>query len=51
MEIRIRPESLKETLKRKLPGWLRDDPDFCAYILDLTRREYTNRGEAEDRLY
>jgi hypothetical protein len=30
---------------------LRDDPDFRTYILDLTRREHTNRTEAEDRFY
>ncbi|MGF1616116.1 MAG: PD-(D/E)XK nuclease family protein [Gammaproteobacteria bacterium] len=44
-------ESLKEVIKRELPGWLRDDPDFRAYILDLTRREYAGRGETEDRFY
>ncbi len=44
-------ESLKETLKRELPGWLREDPDFRAYILELTRREYAGRPETEDRFY
>ncbi len=44
-------ESLKETIKRELPGWLRDDPDFRAYILDLTRREYAGRTETQDRFY
>lgn len=44
-------ESLKEAIKRELPGWLRDDPDFRAYILDLTRSEYPGRAETEDRFY
>ncbi len=44
-------ESLKEAIKRELPGWLRDDPDFRAYILDLTRREYATRAETQDRFY
>ena len=44
-------ESLKEAIKRELPGWLRDDPDFRAFILDLTRREYPGRAETEDRFY
>ncbi len=44
-------ESLKEAIKRELPGWLRDDPDFRAYILDLTRREYAARAETQDRFY
>ena len=44
-------ELLKEAIKRELPGWLRDDPDFRAFILDLTRREYPGRAETEDRFY
>ena len=44
-------ESLKETLRRELPDWLRQDPDLRAYILDLTRREYANREETQDRFY
>ncbi len=44
-------ESLKEAIKRELPGWLRDDPDFRAYILDLTRREYADRADTHDRFY
>jgi hypothetical protein len=44
-------ETLKETIKRELPGWLRDDPDFRAYILDLTRREFADRAETQDRFY
>lgn len=44
-------ESLKDTLRRELPDWLRQDPDLRAYILDLTRREYANREETQDRFY
>ena len=42
-------ESLKEAIKRELPGFLRSDPDFRAYILELTRNEYAGRMETEDR--
>jgi len=44
-------ESLKETIKRELPAWLRDDPEFRAYVLELTRQEYAPRAETEDRFY
>ena len=44
-------ELLKETIKRELPGLLRDDPSLRAYILDLTRQEYANRAETQDRFY
>lgn len=44
-------EALKETIKRELPQWLRADPEFRDYILDLTRREYADRGETQDRFY
>jgi len=44
-------ESLKDTIKRELPGWLREDPEFRAYVLELTRREYAPRGETDDRFY
>jgi len=47
----VNTESLKEAIKRELPGWLRDDPDFRAYILDLTRREYADRADTHDRFY
>lgn len=33
-------ELLKETIKKELPGLLRDDPALRAYILDLTHSEY-----------
>nr|WP_295430935.1 DUF3782 domain-containing protein [uncultured Thiodictyon sp.] len=44
-------ESLRETLRRELPDWLRQDPELRAYILDLTRNEYANREETQDRFY
>ena len=44
-------ETLKETIKRELPGWLRDDPDLRAYILELTRGEYAGRADTDDRFY
>src|SRR5512144_1969650 len=44
-------ESLKEAIKRELPGWLREDPDLRAYILELTRQEYAGRAETQDRFY
>jgi hypothetical protein len=44
-------ELLKETIKRELPGLLRDDPSLRAYILDLTRQEYAGRAETQDRFY
>lgn len=44
-------ESLKETIKRELPGLLRDDPALRAYILELTRQEYAGRAETQDRFY
>ncbi len=44
-------ESLKEAIKRELPGWLREDPDLRAYILELTRHEFADRAETQDRFY
>ena len=44
-------EALKEAIKRELPEFLRTDPDFRAYILELTRNEYAGRMETEDRFY
>jgi hypothetical protein len=44
-------ESLKEAIKRELPEFLRSDPDFRAYILELTRQEYAGRAETQDRFY
>jgi hypothetical protein len=44
-------ESLKEVIKRELPEFLRSDPDFRAYILELTRQEYAGRAETQDRFY
>jgi hypothetical protein len=44
-------ESLKETIKRELPNWLREDPAFRTYVLELTRGEYADRRETGDRFY
>jgi hypothetical protein len=44
-------ESLKDTIKRELPTWLREDPAFRNYVLELTRDEYADRRETGDRFY
>ena len=44
-------ELLKETIKRELPEFLRADPDFRAFILELTRQECAGRTETQDRFY
>jgi hypothetical protein len=44
-------ETLKETIKRELPGLVRDDPALRAFILDITRPEYAGRAETQDRFY
>mgnify|MGYP006275962943 CR=1 FL=1 len=41
-------DSLKEAIKRELPELLRSDPDFRAYVLELTRQHHPSRGETED---
>jgi hypothetical protein len=44
-------ESLKDTTKRELPEWLRQDPDFRAYVMELTRYAYAPRDATQDRFY
>ncbi len=44
-------ESLKETIKRELPTWLREDPAFRTYVIELTRDTYADRTETGDRFY
>ena len=44
-------EALKDVIKQELPGMLREDPALRAYILELTRREYADRAETQDRFY
>ncbi|MBK1721604.1 PD-(D/E)XK nuclease family protein [Thiocystis violacea] len=44
-------EMLKEEIKRELPGLLRDDPAFRAFVLDVTRSEYAGRAETQDRFW
>ena len=51
LEVDVTTESLKETIKRELAGWLREDPEFRAYVLELTRREYAGRADTEDQFY
>ncbi|TVQ84066.1 MAG: hypothetical protein EA400_18160, partial [Chromatiaceae bacterium] len=41
-------ESLKEAIKRELPGLLREDPAFRDFVLELTRHEYAPRHETAD---
>ena len=43
--------ALKEAIRQELPHLLQTDPDFRAYILELTRREYAGREETQDRFY
>ena len=38
-------ELLKETIKKELPGLLRDDPALRAYILELAQSAYAGRQE------
>ena len=42
-------ETLTETIKRALPGLLRQDPELRRYVLDLTRGLYADRVQTEDR--
>ncbi len=41
-------ESLKDTVRRELPEWLRQDPDFRAWVLEITRESYASRSETRD---
>ena len=44
-------DTLKETIRRERPTLVRDDPALRAFILDITRLEYANRAETNDRFY
>ena len=44
-------ELLKETIKKELPGLLRDDPALRAYILGLTSSAYAGHQETQDRFW
>ena len=44
-------ETLKETIRRELPGFVKTDPEFRAYLLDLMRPEFAPRAETDDRFY
>ncbi|WP_338053389.1 hypothetical protein [Rhabdochromatium marinum] len=39
---------LKEIIKRELPAYLREDPAFRAFVLDLTREAYADRAQTTD---
>lgn len=41
-------ETLQDLIKRELPAILRSDPEFRAYVLELTRTEYAGRAETQD---
>ncbi len=40
---------LRNRLRQELHGWLREDPDFRQWILNLTGSECTNRRETGSR--
>jgi len=42
-------DTLTDTIKRELPALLRSDPALRQFILDLTRTEYADRAQTEDR--
>ena len=44
-------ETLKEAIRRELPGFVKTDPEFRAYLLDLMRPEFAPRAETNDRFY
>ncbi|HRD67787.1 MAG TPA: DUF3782 domain-containing protein [Candidatus Competibacter sp.] len=44
----LTPE-LRDRLRHELPGWLREDPDFRQWILNLARSEFADRRETENR--
>jgi hypothetical protein len=45
----VSAESLKEAIRRELPSLLREDPEFRAYVLDVTRGEFAPHRETVDR--
>lgn len=44
----LTPE-LRDRLRQELPSWLREDPEFRQWILNLTRNEFADRRETESR--
>jgi hypothetical protein len=44
-------EVLKETMKRELPNLIRTDPSLRLYLLELTRSEYADRLDTQDRFH
>jgi hypothetical protein len=47
----VTTESLKEQVRRELPIWLREDPQFRAYVLEVVRGEFAPRAETDDRFH
>ena len=47
----VNAEDIKGTVKRELPNWLREDPAFRTYVMELTRGEYADRRETSNRFY
>ena len=41
--------TLKEQIRKELPKLLRDDPEFRAYVLDISRGSFADRSETESR--
>jgi hypothetical protein len=42
-------EQLKEQIKREMPEWLRGDPEFRRFVLDLARGEFADKQHTEGR--
>jgi len=45
----VATESISETLKRELPALLRNDAELRHYVLELTRGEYADRQQTDNR--
>jgi len=43
-------ESLKEQIRRELPEWLRTDPEFRRYVLELASDQFANKQQTEGRI-
>jgi len=42
-------QNLRELVRRELPAWLREDPEFRDWLLAVTRSEFADRRETESR--
>ena len=45
----MQTDNLQQLIRRELPGLLRQDPDFRAYVLDISQHAYADKAETEDR--